>query len=69
MSDTVIFVENLSKQYRLGLIGSGALRADTDRWWAKLPSTPAPVRPSAGRSYRLLDDQIVKYQQLGADAP
>jgi len=31
---TVIRVENLSKQYRLGLIGGGTLRADLSRWWA-----------------------------------
>ncbi len=31
---TVIRVEHLSKQYRLGLIGGGTLRADLERWWA-----------------------------------
>jgi hypothetical protein len=32
MSDTVISVENVSKYYRLGLIGGGTLRADCERW-------------------------------------
>ena len=40
MSDTVISVENVSKYYRLGLIGSGTLHADVDRWWAKLRGKP-----------------------------
>ena len=26
--------ENISKQYRLGRVGSGTLSADLSRWWA-----------------------------------
>jgi lipopolysaccharide transport system ATP-binding protein len=33
MSNKVINVENLSKQYRLGKIGTGALSHDLNRWW------------------------------------
>lgn len=33
MSDTVIRVENISKQYRLGIIGTGTLKHDVNRWW------------------------------------
>jgi lipopolysaccharide transport system ATP-binding protein len=33
MSDTVIKVENLSKQYRLGNVGLGTLNHDLNRWW------------------------------------
>ncbi|WP_439883036.1 ABC transporter ATP-binding protein [Pontibacter sp. MBLB2868] len=33
MSDTVIKVEHLSKQYRLGEVGTGALSHDLNRWW------------------------------------
>ena len=33
MSDTVIKVDNLSKQYRLGLVGTGTLGHDLNRWW------------------------------------
>jgi len=35
MSDTVIKVENLSKQYQLGTIGSGTLYRDLQSWWAR----------------------------------
>lgn len=35
MSDTVIKIENLSKQYRLGSIGGGTLTADLQSWWAR----------------------------------
>ncbi len=43
MSNTVIKVENLSKYYRLGLIGSGTIREDLDRWIAKLQGKPDPL--------------------------
>ena len=43
MSNTVISVENLSKQYRLGVIGSNTLRDDAARWWAKLRRQPDPT--------------------------
>jgi lipopolysaccharide transport system ATP-binding protein len=33
MSETVIEVSNLSKMYRLGIIGSGSLRKDLQRFW------------------------------------
>jgi lipopolysaccharide transport system ATP-binding protein len=33
MSDIVIKVENLSKQYRLGDIGTGSISHDLNRWW------------------------------------
>ena len=33
MAETVLTVENLSKQYRLGKIGTGSLRQDLSYWW------------------------------------
>ena len=33
MSEEILKVENLSKQYRLGLIGTGTLSHDLKRWW------------------------------------
>ena len=33
MSDTVIKVENVSKQYRLGNVGTGTIGHDLNRWW------------------------------------
>ncbi|MCH5275273.1 MAG: ATP-binding cassette domain-containing protein [Lachnospiraceae bacterium] len=35
MKETVIDIENLSKKYRLGAIGSGTLTADLQSWWAR----------------------------------
>ena len=36
MSDIILKAENISKQYRLGTVGSGTLRDDFKRNWAKL---------------------------------
>ncbi|SCY73159.1 ABC transporter ATP-binding protein [Butyrivibrio sp. INlla14] len=35
MSETVIKIEGLKKQYRLGTIGGGTLTADLQSWWAR----------------------------------
>ena len=35
MGNPAIKIENLSKQYRLGTIGTGTLRNDLKRWWHK----------------------------------
>lgn len=43
MTTTVIKIENLSKYYRLGLIGSGTLREDVGRWIAKIRGQPDPL--------------------------
>ncbi|AHM59916.1 ABC transporter ATP-binding protein [Flammeovirgaceae bacterium 311] len=42
MSDTVIKVENLSKQYRLGELGTGTLSHDLNRWWHKVRGLEDP---------------------------
>jgi lipopolysaccharide transport system ATP-binding protein len=35
MSNVVIKVENVGKQYRLGSVGTGTISHDLNRWWAK----------------------------------
>jgi len=40
--NTVIKVENLSKQYRLGQIGTGTITHDINRWWHKLRGNQDP---------------------------
>ena len=42
MSKTVISVENLTKRYDLGVIGTGTLSRDLNRWWARLRGKPDP---------------------------
>ncbi len=43
MSQTVIQIEDLSKHYRLGVIGGRRLADDVNRVWAKLRSKPDPL--------------------------
>jgi lipopolysaccharide transport system ATP-binding protein len=42
MSKTVIKVENISKQYRLGEIGTGTISHDLNRWFAKVRGKEDP---------------------------
>ena len=42
MSEIVIKVENLSKQYRLGEVGTGTISHDLNRWWAKIRGKEDP---------------------------
>ena len=35
MEEIVLSVENVSKQYRLGKIGTGSLRQDLNYWWKR----------------------------------
>jgi lipopolysaccharide transport system ATP-binding protein len=58
MSKPVIKVENMSKQYRLGLVGADTLSDDLKRWWYRLRGKEDPFaligdtndRASAGES-------------------
>jgi lipopolysaccharide transport system ATP-binding protein len=42
MSDTVIKVEDISKLYRLGEVGTGTLSHDLNRWWHKVQGKEDP---------------------------
>lgn len=52
MSDTVIKVENLSKQYRLGTVGTGTLSHDLNRLWAKVRGKEDPYLKIGERNDR-----------------
>ncbi|KYG77036.1 lipopolysaccharide transport system ATP-binding protein [Roseivirga ehrenbergii] len=41
-SDVAIKVEGLSKQYRLGVVGTGTISHDLNRWWAQLRGKEDP---------------------------
>ena len=42
MSKVVIKAENISKQYRLGLVGTGTVKDDIKRWWYNLRGKEDP---------------------------
>lgn len=42
MNDTILKFENISKQYRLGLVGTGTLSHDLNRWWYRIRGKEDP---------------------------
>ena len=74
MSETVIKIENLKKQYRLGTIGGGTLRADIQSWWARKRGKEDPNTiigtdvSSMGETFYALDGislEVKKGEALG----
>ena len=54
---TVIKVENLSKQYRLGLVGASTFKEDTFRWWSKLIGKEDPYLNLGVENDRTIHDE------------
>ena len=48
MSDVVIQVDSLYKKYRLGVLGTGTLRHDFNRWLHRLAGRPDPYAVVGG---------------------
>jgi lipopolysaccharide transport system ATP-binding protein len=42
MKDIILKAENISKQYRLGEVGTGTLKHDLNRWWHKIRGKENP---------------------------
>lgn len=59
MSDTVIQVNNISKQYRLGLVGTGTLSHDLKRWWYRARGKEDP--------YLKIGEQNIRNIKGGSD--
>ena len=54
---TVIKVENLSKQYRLGLVGTATFKEDSQRWWARMRGKEDPFLKLGSENDRTLNDE------------
>ena len=71
MPKPVISVEHLTKQYDLGVISTGTLTRDLERWWARLRGQPDPYTrigqkdafERMGESILALDDVSFKVEQ------
>ncbi|NCA81749.1 MAG: ABC transporter ATP-binding protein [Opitutae bacterium] len=66
---TAISIENVSKSYRLGLIGTGTLREDLQGWWHRVRGLPDPNRrvdqshlPVEGHTLWALQDVSLEIQ-------
>jgi lipopolysaccharide transport system ATP-binding protein len=67
MSDVVIKVENLGKQYRLGQVGTGTLSQDLNRWWYKVRGKNDPylkVGDVNDRSVKAESDYVWALQDI-----
>ena len=77
MNQLAIKLENVSKLYRLGEVGTGTLAHDLNRWWAKMRGRPDPTlaigtsnnREETGGDYawalRKIDLEVQKGEILG----
>lgn len=57
MSNTVIQVKNLWKQYRLGIINHHTLTRDLQSWWAKVRGKDDPNSPVGSNIVKRTDDE------------
>lgn len=70
MSDVILKVENIGKQYRLGLVGTGTLSHDLNRWWSKVRGKEDPylkvgetnVRSEKGESEYVWAIQSINFE-------
>jgi len=53
----VISVENISKNYRLGQIGTGTFSRDLEVWWAKMRGKPNPLLRIGEKDHGDRDDE------------
>ncbi len=59
MSNTVISIENVSKSYQLGVIGTGTFYGDLKRWWAKQRGRPDPYQKIGGADHGSRDGETI----------
>jgi len=58
MSDIVISVENLWKQYRYGIISHRTLHKDLQGWWARVRNKPDPNLPISSSNLLPFTDHV-----------
>lgn len=67
MSNIILKAENISKQYRLGLVGTGTLSHDINRWWHKVRGKEDPylkVGAVNDRSAQATDEYVWALQDI-----
>lgn len=68
MSQTVIKVENISKQYRLGSVSTGTLSHDFNRWWHRVRGKEDPylrIGETNDRTQRGDSDYVWALEDIG----
>ena len=67
MSKVVIKAEDISKQYRLGLVGTGTIKDDMKRWWYKMRGAEDPflkIGETNDRSSKGTSDYVWSLQDI-----
>ena len=67
MSKIILKAENISKQYRLGVVGTGTLSHDLNRWWASIRGKEDPylqVGAVNDRSAKATEDYVWALQDI-----
>ncbi|PQV47271.1 lipopolysaccharide transport system ATP-binding protein [Jejuia pallidilutea] len=67
MTDIILKAENISKQYRLGLVGTGTISHDLNRWWYRIRGKEDPylkVGESNDRSAKGNSDYVWALQDI-----
>ncbi|MFH6769652.1 polysaccharide ABC transporter ATP-binding protein [Gaetbulibacter aquiaggeris] len=67
MSDIILKAENISKQYRLGLVGTGTISHDLNRWWYQVRGKEDPylkIGEANDRSTKGTSDYVWALQDI-----
>lgn len=67
MKDIILKIENISKQYRLGQVGTGTISHDLNRWWYKLRGKEDPylkIGETNDRSTKGTSDYVWALQNI-----
>src|SRR5690606_20400347 len=67
MSNIILKAENISKQYRLGVVGTGSLSHDINRWWHKVRGKEDPYLKEGAvndRSAKATDEYVWALQDI-----
>ena len=68
MPETVIKIENLYKEYRLGTIGYGTLKEDIQSWWARKNGKPDPNSIiGQGIGQNMMSDHILALNNINLE--
>lgn len=70
MADIAIKFENVSKQYRLGLVGTGTISHDLNRWWYKVRGLEDPylkIGETNDRSTKAMSDYVWALRDISFD--
>lgn len=70
MSDIAIKIENISKQYRLGVVGTGTISHDLNRWWHRIRGLEDPylkIGETNDRSQKATSDYVWALKDISFD--